>query len=54
MYYAPSKVIVYAWVNDDDTKRAYESNDGASKRAYEGSDDGYRVFRGDAREWAPA
>jgi toxin YhaV len=27
-------VIVYAWVNDDDTKRAYES-----------SDDAYRVFR---------
>jgi toxin YhaV len=27
-------MIVYAWVNDDDTKRAYES-----------SDDTYRVFR---------
>ena len=27
-------MIVYAWVNDDDTKRAYES-----------SDDAYRVFR---------
>jgi toxin YhaV len=27
-------VIVYAWVNDEDTKRAYES-----------SDDAYRVFR---------
>jgi toxin YhaV len=27
-------VIVYAWVNDDDTKRAYESGD-----------DAYRVFR---------
>jgi toxin YhaV len=26
-------VIVYAWVNDEDTKRAYES-----------SDDAYRVF----------
>ena len=33
-YHAPSKVIVLAWVNDDDTKRAYES-----------SDDAYRIFR---------
>lgn len=33
-YHAPSRVIVFAWVNDDDTKRAYES-----------SDDAYRVFR---------
>lgn len=33
-YHAPSKVIVYAWVNDEGTKRAYE-----------GSDDAYRVFR---------
>jgi toxin YhaV len=33
-YHAPSKVILYAWVNDEDTKRAYES-----------SDDAYRVFR---------
>ncbi len=33
-YHAPSKVIVFAWVNDDDTKRAYES-----------SDDACRVFR---------
>jgi toxin YhaV len=33
-YHASSKVIVYAWVNDDETKRAYES-----------SDDAYRVFR---------
>lgn len=33
-YHAPSKVIVYAWVNDDSTKRAYESDD-----------DAYRVFR---------
>ena len=32
-YHAPSKVIVYGWVNDDATKRAYES-----------SDDAYRVF----------
>lgn len=33
-YHAPSKLIVFAWVNDDDTKRAYESNE-----------DAYRVFR---------
>lgn len=33
-YHAPSKVIVLAWVNDEDTKRAYEH-----------SDDAYRVFR---------
>jgi len=33
-YHASSKVIVFAWVNDDDSKRAYES-----------SDDAYRVFR---------
>lgn len=33
-YHAASKIIVYAWVNDEDTKRAYES-----------SDDAYRVFR---------
>lgn len=33
-YHAPGKVIVFAWVNDEDTKRAYE-----------GSDDAYRVFR---------
>ena len=33
-YHAPSKVIAYAWVNSEDTKRAYES-----------SDDAYRVFR---------
>lgn len=33
-YHAPSKVIVLAWVNDENTKRAYES-----------SDDAYRVFR---------
>lgn len=33
-YHAASKVIVLAWVNDEDTKRAYES-----------SDDAYRVFR---------
>lgn len=33
-YHAQSKVIVYAWVNDEDTKRAYESDD-----------DAYLVFR---------
>lgn len=33
-YHAPSKVLVLAWVNDDDTKRAYES-----------SDDAYQAFR---------
>lgn len=33
-YHASSKVIVFAWVNDEDTKRAYES-----------SDDAYRLFR---------
>ncbi|CAM5209662.1 hypothetical protein CDEF62S_02422 [Castellaniella defragrans] len=32
-YHAPSKVIVFAWVNDEDIKRACES-----------SDDAYRVF----------
>lgn len=33
-YHASSKVIVCAWVNDDNTKRAFES-----------SDDAYRVFK---------
>lgn len=33
-FHAPSKVIVLGWVNDEDTKRAYESDD-----------DAYRVFR---------
>ncbi|MBI5509569.1 MAG: type II toxin-antitoxin system YhaV family toxin [Deltaproteobacteria bacterium] len=33
-YHKTSKVIVYAWVNDEDTKRAYDSPDEA-----------YRVFR---------
>ena len=33
-YHAQGKIIVLAWVNDTDTKRAYESND-----------DAYRVFR---------
>jgi toxin YhaV len=33
-YHHASRIIVHAWVNDEDTKRAYES-----------SDDAYRVFR---------
>jgi toxin YhaV len=33
-YHAASRTIVYAWVNDEDTKRAYGSGD-----------DAYRVFR---------
>lgn len=33
-YHADARIIVYAWVNDDDTKRACES-----------ADDAYRVFR---------
>lgn len=33
-FHGPSKVIVLAWVNDENTKRAYESDD-----------DAYRVFR---------
>ena len=33
-FHAAKKIIVYAWVNDEDTKRARES-----------SDDAYRVFR---------
>ncbi|MDR0565253.1 MAG: type II toxin-antitoxin system YhaV family toxin [Azoarcus sp.] len=33
-YHAEGKVIVFAWVNDENTLRAYESND-----------DAYRVFR---------
>lgn len=33
-YHAQSKVIAYAWVNDEDSKRAYGSGD-----------DAYRVFR---------
>jgi len=33
-YHTESKVIVYAWVNDEKTKRAYES-----------SNDAYRIFR---------
>ena len=33
-YHAQTRVIVFAWVNDEDTRRAYESDD-----------DAYRVFR---------
>jgi toxin YhaV len=33
-FHKESKIIVYAWVNDEDSKRAYESGD-----------DAYRVFR---------
>ena len=33
-YHMESRIIVYAWVNDEATKRAYESGD-----------DAYRVFR---------
>lgn len=33
-YHLESKILVLAWVNDEDTKRAYESGD-----------DAYRVFR---------
>ena len=33
-YHAQARVIVFAWVNDQDTKRAYERGD-----------DAYRVFR---------
>ena len=33
-FHAQAKVIVFAWVNDEDTKRAYER-----------ADDAYRVFR---------
>jgi toxin YhaV len=33
-YHLPSRTIIYAWVNDEDTKRAYESGT-----------DAYRTFR---------
>lgn len=33
-YHMESRIIVYAWVNDEDSKRAYEN-----------ADDAYRVFR---------
>jgi len=33
-YHTPSKIIVLVWVNDESSKRAYESND-----------DAYRVFQ---------
>ncbi len=34
LYHAQAKLIVFAWVNDEKTKRAYQS-----------SNDAYRVFR---------
>jgi len=33
-YHRESRIIIYAWVNDEDTKRAYESGS-----------DAYRTFR---------
>ena len=33
-YHAQKRIIVFAWVNDDSTKRAYDS-----------SDDAYRIFK---------
>jgi toxin YhaV len=33
-YHKPTKIIIFAWVNDEESKRAYESDD-----------DAYRVFR---------
>ncbi|HUB91869.1 MAG TPA: type II toxin-antitoxin system YhaV family toxin [Dyella sp.] len=33
-YHAQSRILVFAWINDEDTKRAYESGD-----------DAYRTFR---------
>jgi len=30
-YHGASKIILFAWVNDEDTKRAYQSNDDAYK-----------------------
>ena len=32
-YHAASRIIVYAWVNDEDTRRAYESADDYSQAA---------------------
>ncbi|WP_426166361.1 type II toxin-antitoxin system YhaV family toxin [Pseudoduganella sp. R-31] len=32
-FHASSKVIVLAWVNDESTKRAYESNDSTGERS---------------------
>jgi toxin YhaV len=32
-FHAPSKIIVFAWVNDDNTKRAYESDDDAKPQS---------------------
>jgi len=41
-YHTSSKIIVYAWVNDEDTKRAYGSDD-----------DAYRVFKKMLRKGKP-
>jgi toxin YhaV len=41
-YHEASKIILYAWVNDEDTKRAYESKD-----------DAYRVFSKMLRQGHP-
>ena len=42
-YHQVSKIIVYAWLNDTDTKRAYDS-----------AADAYRVFRGMLEAGHPA
>lgn len=41
-YHEASKIVVLAWVNDEDTKRAYES-----------ADDAYRVFQGMLEQGQP-
>jgi toxin YhaV len=41
-FHAPSKILILAWVNDEETKRAYES-----------ADDAYRVFAGMLRRGRP-
>ena len=40
-YHAQSKIIVFAWVNDDDTKRAYESDTDAYRMYRKMLDDGH-------------
>ena len=42
-FHVQAKVIVFAWVNDEDTRRAYES-----------ADDAYRRVPQDARQRSPA
>lgn len=42
-YSVDARVIVYAWVNDEDSKRAYRS-----------ADDAYRTFRGMLKNGVPA